>query len=133
MHKIQVDRLITRQYIIYSGNWMRKIKLPTPNLCHKNQTILPAGIFLYPDRFHSMHILVWEHYWPATEFNSSKDSHPDISTTLPPPTKFHLPHLFQMFSTNSVSHSIQKSHCSRAIYQILDLPIHLMVIFKLNF
>lgn len=45
----------------------------TPNLCYNNQTILPAGIFLYPDRFHSTHTLVWDHYWPATESCSCKD------------------------------------------------------------
>lgn len=48
-------------------------------------------------------------------------------------TKFSLFHLFQMFSTNSKSSSIQKSHCPRGIYWILYLPIHLMVVFKLSF
>lgn len=48
-------------------------------------------------------------------------------------TKFSLFHLFQMFSTNSKSSSIQKSRHPRAIYWILYLPIHLIMVFKVSF
>lgn len=68
-------------------NWTRKMKIPTPNSCHNSQTCLPAGLFLYPDGFYSMHSLVEEHYWPATESYCYEDKDSDISTPFSPQEK----------------------------------------------
>lgn len=116
-------------------NSIRKMKIPTPNLCHNSQTILPAGIFLYPVRFTaSTHLCgsITGQWQNLTALKTKSPWH--FNTSLPTgKIKLHLLHLFQMFRTNSMPHSIQKSHCPRAIYWILNLPIHLTVIFKLDF
>lgn len=86
----------------------------TTNIFHNSQTTLPAGIFLYPDRFHSMHtlrvstagqrqiLIITLKTQSAWHFYTSPLTRKKYSSTL-----------FLMFSTNSVFHSIQKSQYPR--------------------